>query len=574
MKESSIAWLKWNFNQYKSIQTKSFSIIPENIMNELQEELSKIPEYENIRNLIVCLVNNIELKKCKYCGKTLKYSKSFTGHKKEYCSRSCASNSNEIKNKIKQTNIKKFGFDNPSKNEKIIKKRKQTCLKKYGTTNPSKNNLIKEKIKQTNLKKYNNTCCLLNKQIKEKSKKTCLKKYGVEYSTQSLEIKQKIKQTNINTYGVSNPSQSNEIKNKIKNQVFKKEFIKLKQRCKDYVIPLFDIDDYNGQDKTYKWKCVKCCNIFEQKIYTTNFNKEYWGMPRCLNCFPIDKSYSNLQKEVLDFIKSIYHGQILENNKTIIKPYELDIYLPEKRFAIEFDGIYWHNEENKPKNYHLMKTELCNGKNIHLIHIFEDEWLYKQDIVKDRIKYLLGIYDKKIYARKCIVKEISIQQKNEFLEQNHLQGKDNSSIKLGLFYENELVSVMTFGKPRFNKHFNYELLRFASKIGYKVIGGASRLLESFKRQYKGSIISYADRRYSNGKLYKAIGFKLIGKSQPNYFYVKGTQKLSRYQCQKYKLKKLLNNKFNKNLSQEENMMINHYHKIYDCGNLVYLIKVE
>ncbi|MBR4316363.1 MAG: hypothetical protein IKP65_05305 [Alphaproteobacteria bacterium] len=138
--------------------------------------------------------------------------------------------------------------------------------------------------------------------------------------------------------------------------------------------------------------------------------------------------------------------------------------------------------------------------------------MQKQEIVKDRIKSILDIYDKKIYARKCEIKEIDIQTSNEFLETNHLQGKDNSSIRLGLFYENELISVMTFSKPRFNKHFNYELLRFASKTGYKVVGGASKLLEAFKRQYKGSIISYADRRYSNGRLYETIGFELIGKS--------------------------------------------------------------
>ena len=180
----------------------------------------------------------------------------------------------------------------------------------------------------------------------------------------------------------------------------------------------------------------------------------YW------NCYPYLSNNSYCEKEVIEFVKSIYNGVIINNNRKIIAPYELDIYLPEKKLAIEFDGLFWHNDKSgKDKNYHLDKTEKCEKQGIQLIHIFEDEWIEKQIIVKSIIKSKIGIYDKKIYARKCQIKEIAIKDKNDFLRMNHLQGEDHSQIKLGLFYENELVSVMTFGKPRFNKKYDFEYMK-------------------------------------------------------------------------------------------------------------------
>ena len=144
---------------------------------------------------------------------------------------------------------------------------------------------------------------------------------------------------------------------------------------------------------------------------------------------------------------------------------------------------------------------LCEKQGIQLIHIFEDEWKYKKEIVKDILKSKLGIFDLRIYARKCDIKEIDKNTASEFLSRNHLQGYIDSSIRYGLYYKDELVFVMTFRKNRKNGSYDYELTRFASKTGVCVVGGVSRLLTTFKRNYKGSLVSYADRRYCNGKLY-------------------------------------------------------------------------
>ena len=472
---------------------------------------------------INCLIKGIHLPKCKCCGKTISY-KQFM-NKRPYCSVNC--------------------FNKDQKN--VQSKRIKTNLERYGVKNIGELKTVQNKRKNTIKNKYGVDYILQDKKYVEKAKNTMIKKYGVDSYLKTEENK-------------------------------KKQYLKSFQtilKWNNYIIPLFSFDEYTGwkHNQEYKWKCMKCGNEFKSRIYMNGNSSSFSRMPRCIHCFPYITNYSSLEKEIIDFIKSIYHGKIIQNDRQIINPYELDIYLPEKKFAVEFDGLFWHNDKSgKSNNYHLMKTELCNSKNIHLIHIFQDEWLYKQDIVKDRIKSILGIDRKRIYARKCEIKEIDAKTSNKFLEINHLQGKDNAKIRYGLFYNDELVSVMTFGKPRFNKNYDYELIRFASKIGYLVIGGASKLLSYFMKQYKGSIISYADRRYSNGKLYEAIGFKLIKITAPGYFWTKDKIKLSRYQCQKHKLKKILGNDFNEKLSENENMQLNGYNKIYDCGELLYIKK--
>lgn len=208
--------------------------------------------------------------------------------------------------------------------------------------------------------------------------------------------------------------------------------------------------------------------------------------------------------------------------------------------------------------------------------IFEHQWENKvqQEIIKLKLKVLLNIDQKRIYARKCEVKEISSKEKNEFLNSYHIQGEDKSKIKLGLFFETELVAVMTFTKPRFNKNYQWELSRYASK--YKVIGGAGKLLKYFERNYKPeSIITYADRRFSKGNLYNKLGFTLDHISEPGFVWIKSNHMtlLNRMQCFKESLKKLFND-YDENISVDENLINHHFTKLYDCGNLVYILKLD
>ena len=208
-----------------------------------------------------------------------------------------------------------------------------------------------------------------------------------------------------------------------------------------------------------------------------------------------------------------------------------------------------------------------------LIHVFEDEWLYKKQIVENRLKHILGVTKYKIGARKCVIKEITPQLKNKFLEKYHIQGEDRSSIKLGAFYKNHLVAVMTFGKARFNKNYKWELIRFCTVGSFTIIGVANKLLNFFINKFnsdKNDIISYADRRWSVGGLYKVLGFELLRTSKPNYWYLIDKGRKHRFNFRKSKLKNM--QFYHIGLTEWEIMQLNSIDRIWDCGNYCFEYK--
>ncbi len=325
----------------------------------------------------------------------------------------------------------------------------------------------------------------------------------------------------------------------------------------------FNIDDlYNEsiQDKKFEFECVYCKKIFKAFIHN--------GINPLCSC---QKQTSLPEQQLLDFICSISNN-VIHNDRKLISPLELDVVVPEKKVAFELNGIYWHSDNWFNKNYHLNKTEKCEEKGYQLFHILDTEWHDKQEIWKSVIRNALGVCNKKIGARQTLIKEVSTKESRYFLNDNHLQGYCNSSVKLGLYYKDELVSLMTFGKARFSKNHDWELMRFCSKNNWVIIGAASKLLKHFDINNEGSIVSYANRRWSKGNLYNELGFYFVHNSKPNYFYWKtGHENIkleSRNKYQKHKLEKLLP-LFNKELTEAENMYINGYKRIWDAGNKVY-----
>ena len=266
------------------------------------------------------------------------------------------------------------------------------------------------------------------------------------------------------------------------------------------------------------------------------------------------------------------------HNRNILNGKELDIYLPEKKLAIEYNGLHWHSEKYKEDtNSHLNKTNLCKEKGIRLIHIFEDEWIEKQEIVKSRLRAILGIKQKTIRAHKCDIRDVDSRTAMQFLEENHLQGKCKAKYHYGLYYNDELVSLMTFGKMRQQRkyHKNYdekwELLRFVNKLNTTVYGGASKLLKHFIKEVNPkSIISYADKRWSVGNLYKKLGFTYTHDSKPNYFYVVGQHRENRF---KYRKGELVKQGFSPYKSEHKIMLERGIYRIYDCGTLVFELEL-
>jgi len=295
----------------------------------------------------------------------------------------------------------------------------------------------------------------------------------------------------------------------------------------------------------------------------------------CKKCF-MDKS--NIERELYEFIKEIYNGEVIENNRSLLDGLELDIYLPKENLAFEMNGLNWHSEKfQTEKTYHLNKTIKCNKKGVRLIQIFEDEWISKKEIIKSMIKNIFKLNEEKIYARNCHIKEITTKDARDFINLNHIQGNVNSKIKIGLFHEGNLISVMTFCSERviFGKSQsdgNYELLRYCSLTGVNVVGGPSKLLSYFIKTYNPkNIVSYADRRWSQGDLYKKLGFDFIRNSKINYYYILGKKRINRFNFRKDILVK---DGYDQNMSEHEIMLSRKIYRIYDCGCMVFNKKLK
>jgi len=588
----NIKFLRFLNDRYKGISQ---------IRNAFPDEYNRIIEFNKDFNNIhwgqklYNYVNNLsELPKC-VCGHHIKFYKFNMGYA-IYCSNKCRYGDGNLKEKIKQSYIKKYGVENPLQSSEIQEKRKNLFFKKYGVEHQSQLTNVKEKRKQTCLNKFGRTTNLLCDDTKIKIKQSNLKKFGVEHNSQSEIIKEKKKQTNLRNLGVEYNLQSKEFKEKSKATNLKKYGVAYSSQSKDirqkqietrhnkYIIQISELLNVDVKNISINDDVItirKYCSIHNEFTISANNLHQRWfkyNKKICTKCYPPIKQISACEIEIKTFIDSL-NLEYSNNNKNILKNnFEIDIYLPNSKLGIEFDGIYWHSDIYKNNNYHLNKTEECEKQGIQLLHVFEDEWANKKEIVKSIIKSKLGIINDRIYGRKCVIGEINNVICRNFLIDNHIQDSINSKIKLGLFYENELVSVMTFGKKRIamgnkiNIEGEYEMLRFCNKLNTSVIGGASKLLKYFiKTHSPKSILSFADRRYSQGNLYKKLGFNFIGNTKPNYWYFQKNG-LIRYHRFKFRKDVLIKEGFDKSKTEHEIMSERNYFCIYDCGNMKFELK--
>ena len=577
----------------------------------LKDEITINPEQLNKGNYIKIKV------RCDICGneKELmfkKYLKNIKNGGFYACSSKCS------QKKVKDTSLDKFGKEHYSKTKEYNDSVKHSSIEKFGCLHSSQNEQVKNKLKKTNLEKYNVDCVFKSSEIKNKIKETNLELYGCGNVFQNEEIKQKIKQSNLEKYGVEFTSQVEIVKNKIK----KTNLMKYGNECilnldwvvnkskksyfDKYGVPLGTMTDdmrlKMSKTKKEKWikdilkqnTNLKFLDIFpDKKLYS--FECEYGHIFEisfallnmrnrlntiiCTECNPIEKHISGLEIQLTNFIKESYNGVINENDKKIINPYEIDIYLPDLKLAFEFNGLFWHCEYSKSNTYHFDKTELCEKKEIKLVHIYEDDWLFKREIVKSRILNLIGKTKNKIYARKCEIKDVNDNELiRRFLNENHLQGFVGSQVKIGLFYKNELISLMTFGsKRKFMKQNNsdgvYEMLRFCNKLNTSVIGGADKLFKFFIKNYQPKeVISYADRSWSQGDLYKKLGFDFVCKTPPNYYYI--IDKFYRKHRFGFRKDVLIEQGFDTTKSEHEIMLGRGLFRIYDSGSLKFVWKTN
>ena len=483
---------------------------------------------------------------CAICGKPTEFINYSKGYKKT-CSKECFSKHRGIKARETWKNLDK---------EAIQRKREETNIKKYGVKNPGMNKDIQEKMKSTCKERYGSEYFFATELSQERIKATNREKYGCDYGLSNPEVIEKRRQTLRSKYGVENSKQIPGLIEKqykeFEERLYKGETPFTLQECEL-------AEPYKGQwsgpnkqlpFRKYTFRCKKCGNKFERIFDWT------WPVIRCPDCFK-SHNRSYWEVEICDWLSSSI--EIEKTNRSILGGKELDIYIPSKKIAIECDGVYFHSEKFVDKNYHLSKTLECEKQGIRLIHIFEDEWMNRKEIVKSIIKSALGIYDNKIGARQCEIVEGKCE---DFFNTSHLQGSTRGKYCYQLKYNNETVAALLIGKPRFNKDYDYEILRFAVKLNTEVFGAFSKLFNYFRKDHPGKIITYSDRRLFTGNLYRKL-FNELTPSDPGYSYSNNVDRIPRYEM----TKKKLSERYPEDSNLPESMIANKhgYYKIYDCG---------
>lgn len=498
---------------------------------------------------------------CVVCGKKFELNYPYT---RKTCSQKCRSKLTS------QTTEHRFGYKTILATPEVQEKSRAAIEKKYGTRNYFNSNDWYKRYHEM-LSNPNS----MNK-INEKKINTYRKHYGVNWGLQSTEVKEKSKKTLIAKYGADNISKS-------------AHFYKL-QNTESSPEQINNLMQFKSNPDSY------LSNLSEKptlRDLSNQFGIRDSSVGYLIDQLGIDKDkieyvYSYMEDEVYDFLLKLnLNTEIIRNTFKIITPYELDIYIPKYKFAIECDPTSTHNssfgawsvnDDPLPRIYHKLKTDLCENLDIRLFHIFGYDWSNNKSIILSMIENALGKTSNKIYARKTIIRPVSYSDSAKFLQENHRQGNTVNSIRIGLYHKDELVSLMTFGKMRktIGKSDNkdtYELSRFCSKRNTLVVGGASKLFEYFVSKYNPvSVISFSDRAHTSGNLYETLGFKEVRRSDPGYVWVrlKDDTAWSRVNAQKKNIVNFLKDpSIDLSKSEFEIMEDHKYAAVFDSGTITW-----
>ena len=471
---------------------------------------------------------------CKQCGKPTTFKGFGKGYNK-FCSRKCSAvyikehpEINAAKYEAyKKTMMATYGVSNCAELESVKESRKKTMNERYGVDFYSQASDFADKTKKTNLERYGKTSYIATEAFQEKLRASNMERIGVPYNF--------CKRTESAT----------------------ENYKEILSKCGCTLIS-FD------NKKSITYKCDSCGAICtEQDLFVKS--RIALGVTACSICIKKDDNVSIAENQLREFVESL-GVKTTHYGRNFLGKYGADIVSEDHKIIIEYDGVHWHSELYKPDDYHLEKTETGIKMGYRVIHVFSDEWLFKQDIVKSRIRNAFGLNTShRIFARKCSVVKVEDTDARKFLTENHIQGYCACSDRYGLMYEGELVAVMTFGKSRFENDVT-ELLRFCTKIDVSVPGGAGRLFSAFVNEHKDIdfIVSYADRRWSSqNAFYNKIGFSFARTTPPNYHYVENERRVNRMEYQKAKL---VAEGADPNKSERQIMEERGIYRIYDCGN--------
>ena len=490
---------------------------------------------------------------CRLCGEPSRLTKGNFNKKGSACHNACRLaymksqkspfSDPKVREKSRQTNLERYGVEYASKNPEVAKKisnklnsdevkekTKNTNLERYGVENPSQSMEIKEKIIESNRERFGCDFPLQSDEIKNRQKDTLLERYGVDNPMKFKKFQDKARESNRERYGVDNVMQSEEFSTKSRDN--RNESIAEDDGNNYLLINTLRGDDFWNRIKQQEVPLTSICEEFGLNYGSTTsallkpeFKDRYYELYH----FPKQQE----QRRLKNIIES-WGIDVEYNNRSVISPLEIDLYIPELKLGIEYNGSVWHSEmrldRDLARTKHVNKTKTARDKGIRIIHIFEHRWKEREKQYLNFIRASLGLNENKVMARKC---KISHNPCREFFEENHIQGYGRRTIKyFNLIFNNEIVASITASTHHRNSNKDTIVLnRLCFADNLTVIGGASRLFKAFRNWAKEEgykkIISWSDNCWTQGEIYKTLEFDLDSESRPDYFYYDSTRRTYR-----------------------------------------------
>lgn len=548
-----------------------------------------------------CILQNISSQPvCATCSTVVRmrengrYVNTFPKH----CSSKCFSGTDEVQAKRASTNIKRYGTANPLLNEEVREKGRQTNLERYGVENVLLSEEFREKARQTNLERYGVENALQSAEIRDKCRQTNLERYGVDNPLLNEEVRERGRQTNLERYGVENVFQSGEFQKKAKEVMLERygveHALQSPELRKNFTYTMFDLYGH-GHFHSSRIDPDKL-NALNDKdwLFEQHHSKQIpishiadslgvgWGTVAVrfqeFDIPIINRNTSLFEREITDFVESLT-DDIIVNDRMIAAPKELDVVIPSARLAIECNGVFWHSElSGRGGSYHMRKTLDCHDAGYQLIHISDADWLLRRPVMESHIREAIGVCTTTINSSECSIVGLSAREVASFVNDNHAPGNKFGSVRYGLSHNNTLVAVMSFSKSKSSQH-EWELVRYATSLNTKVVGGADLLFDVFVMQHSpSSVVLYHDYRWFIPDHIESLGFSLSHNTEPDFTYFERSQKppvtlIPRGRFQKHKLAKKLKT-FDPEKTEWENMVENGYDRIWDCGNGVFVWEAE
>lgn len=507
--------------------------------SKMIDENTSLPEGLPFKERVWLYLNGLtELPKCPVCGGPVKFI-SITNGYATACSKSCSNKNPKKIQKTKDNNFQKYGVTSPVKLSKVQEKMKKTCLERYGVENAQQNKEIRERTQKTYIERYGGLANA-SKSVKEKQIQTMLDKYGVENSMQLESVKEKLKETLMERYGVDSTFKIPGVKEKIKESIRKKYGVEHQLQSEEIKKKISaTIKERYG----YNWFCQS----------------------------PEARKFSNNSRPNLNFAALLDKYKVEYKREYNLENYSYDFQIGNT--FVEINPFPTHNStwgilgrDPIDKNYHKNKSDFAKKHGFHCIHVWDWDNL---DLIARSF-----MHKRVVYARQCTIVDVSEEDAIKFLQENHLQGACNGMKEnIGLLKDGELLGVMCFGKPRYNRNFKKELLRLCFKTDVNIIGGSEKMFAHYIEKYDPeSVISYCDTSKFNGDVYNKLGFKLVRKGKPSLHWWNGKLHIRHSMLLKYGFDKIFGTDFGKGTSNEFLMLDHKFVEIYDCGQNTYSYK--